>query len=235
MRKLIVAIGIVGMLLATYSCQQNKYHSKNDDSVEIDENEIGQDPNVDNYPVIAIDMSKYRDTIVGKFDGLHVDTLISEPVLSMDTTDSVNESIYEPYFHWRVFTVGGTVKDLEFINRTIRIKFISEGDLDGDGCDDWGFITAWPTSNWMKYNIFSYVDGYWAQLIEPTSIFIPHVKYSDSDTSGIVKKEDLASRHRKKGYLNVKFSDIRNNGEDFLVIDTVMVIPPKKPITVIQR
>ena len=153
----------------------------------------------------------------------------------MDTTDSVNESIYEPYFHWRVFTVGGTVKDLEFINRTIRIKFISEKDLDGDGCDDWGFITAWPTSNWMKYNIFSYVDGYWAQLIEPTSIFIPHIKYSDSDTSGIVKKEDLASRHRKKGYLNVKFSDIRNNGEDFLVIDTVMAIPPKKPITVIQR
>ena len=52
---------------------------------------------------------------------------------------------------------------------------------------------------------------------------------ADDEGSGITY-DDIAKPSHKKGYgyVDIKFSDIRNNGEDFLLIDTVFQVTSYK-------
>ena len=109
-------------------------------------------------------LAQYRDMLIGNFNGLQIDTLICEPM------DSINSDDKEFYYRWRVFTKNKTVKDLIFENITIGIHFVKEGDLDGNGTDEWGFVNEWPTSNLMGYHAFTNLNGEWQYIIEPTSI-----------------------------------------------------------------
>lgn len=161
-------------------------------------------------------LAQYRDTLVGNFNGLELDTLIAEPIGEKDNGN---------YTNWIVYTKNGSVKDI-IIGNTIGIHFVFEGDLDRDGTDGWGYITEWTTSNWMAYHAFTNVNGEWQQIIEPTPIWLPHLDPQDSlDYS--IKKEDILQSSENTGLLKVKFSDIRNNGENFLIIDTLIRIKPQ--------
>ena len=171
-------------------------------------------------------LAQYRDTLMGKFDGIHVDTLIAEPfgerAKSLDPKD-----IYAGwYYNWRIFSKNGTVEELKIENSTTGIKFIEEGDVDGDGKDEWGFVTEWPTSNWMAYKLYHNNNGKWELLIDPTSIWLPHIDPEDKNY-GANSAEELIQKSDKKGYLKVKFSDVRNDGGDFLLIDTLIQIPQR--------
>ncbi len=86
-------------------------------------------------------MAQYRDTLIANFNGLEIDTLICEPM------DSMNPDYRGFHYKWRVFTKNKTVKDLILENKTIGIHFVYEGDLDGNGTEEWGYVTEWPTSN----------------------------------------------------------------------------------------
>lgn len=152
-----------------------------------------------------------RDTLIGKFDGVNVDTLIAEPYGEVDPYDKWW------YYNWRVFTKKGSVNELKLEGKTVGIKFVREGDLDEDGKDEWGFVTNWPTSNWMRYHVFTNVNNNWKYMIRPTSIFLP-----DLDR---LSAEKLVEKSDKKGFVKVKFSDLRNGG-DFVVIDTLIGISP---------
>lgn len=172
-------------------------------------------------------LAQYRDTLIGNFNGLEVDTLIAEPI------DTVNgewnkENLFEGWhYKWRVFTKQGSVKDLILDKKTIGIHFVNEGDLDGNGTDEWGYITEWPTSNWMCYHAFTNINGEWQHIIEPTPIYLPHIDPQDSPYYTI-KKEDILQSSENAGFLKVKFSDVRNDGENFLIIDTLIRICPQK-------
>lgn len=74
---------------------------------------------------------------MGILNGRGIDTLIAEPIGEKD-------SVW--YFKWRVFTKNNSVKPL-IIDNTIGIHFVYEGDLDGNGTDEWGYVTEWETSN----------------------------------------------------------------------------------------
>ena len=76
----------------------------------------------------SINTSYIGDTLIGKFNGVDIDTLISEPI---ETTD-------RPSYNWRVYTKKGTVKDIILENQTIDVRFIGEGDLDGNCTTDYG-------------------------------------------------------------------------------------------------
>lgn len=161
-------------------------------------------------------LAKYRDTIVGNFSGSQIDTLISEPL------DSISDPTYEGFhYRWKVFAKNHSVKDI-IIDNTIRIKFVTEGDLDGDGADEWGYKTDWETSNWMLYHVYTYKNGKAQYLIEPTSIWDIHLD-PENNCRVFISKEDIVTKYTPDS-VKVKFSDIRNNGEDFLLIDTIMPI-----------
>ena len=168
-------------------------------------------------------LAQYRDTLIGKFNGIEIDTLICEPI------DSLSPIEYGRYggchYEWRVYTTNGTVKDL-IVGNTIGINFIKEGDLDGNGTEDWGYVTQWPTSQWMGYDAFTNINGEWQHIIEPTSIWLPHLDPQDS-IYYTIREEDILQPSDKSEFIKVKFSDVRNNGEDFLLIDTLIQVNPR--------
>ena len=165
-------------------------------------------------------LAQYRDTLIGNFNGLEIDTLICEPM------DSLNPNYKGFHYKWRVFTKNKTVKDLILENKTIGIHFVYEGDLDGNGTDEWGYVTERETSNWMCYHAFTNKRGKWEHIIEPTNIWLPHLDPQDS-ISYRISKEDILQPSDNSGFLKVKFSDVRNDGEDFLIIDTMIMLNHK--------
>ncbi len=165
-------------------------------------------------------LAQYRDTLIGNFNGLEIDTLICEPM------DSLNPNYKGFHYKWRVFTKNNSVKTLIIDNKTIGIHFVYEGDLDGNGTDEWGYVTEWETSNWMCYHAFTNINGEWQHIIEPTSIWLPHLDPQDS-ISYRITKEDILQSSEDSGFLKVKFSDVRNNGEDFLIVDTMIMLNHK--------
>ena len=200
---------LFALLLCSWGCKnrstsvqtENSFAS---DSTEININQVTEKTDEDT-------LAEYRDTLIGNFNGHEIDTLIAEPNVSQEDNRRI-------YFNWRVITKNNTVKPLE-ISNTIGIQFIYEGDLDGNGTDEWGYITEWPTSCWMFYNAFTNVNGEWQLLIEPTSIFIPHLDD--------IEKEDIVQSTGNSKFLKVKFSDVRNEGGSFLLIDTLIMIRPQ--------
>lgn len=168
-------------------------------------------------------LAQYRDTLIGKFNGIDVDTLICEPI---DSLSPKEDGTYGGcHYKWRVYTTNGTVKDL-IVGKTVGINFIKEGDLDGNGTEEWGYVTQWPTSMWMRYNAFTNINGEWQHIIEPTPIWIPHLDQQDS-LYHTIREEDILQPSEKSDFIKVKFSDVRNNGEDFLLIDTLIQVNPR--------
>jgi hypothetical protein len=166
-------------------------------------------------PQTADHLAKYRDTIVGNFSGSQIDTLISEPL------DSISDPNYKGFhYHWRVFAKNGSVDDI-LIDNTIAIKFVKEGDLDGDGADEWGYKTEWETSTWMLYHVYTYKNGK-PHLIEPSPIWDIHLDPANNDRVSI-SQDEIVSKYSHDS-VKLKFSDVRNDGEDFLLIDTIMPI-----------
>lgn len=126
-------------------------------------------------------MAQYRDTLIGRFNGIDIDTLICEPI------DSLSPIEYGRYggchYEWRVYSTNGTVKDL-IVGNTIGINFLKEGDLDGNGTEEWG------------YHSFTNINGEWQHIIEPTPIWIPHLDQQDS-IYYTIRKEDILQPSEK--------------------------------------
>ncbi len=168
--------------------------------------------------------AQYRDTIIGRFNGIDIDTLICEPI---DSLSPLEDDLFGgKHYKWRVYTTNGTVKD-RIVGNTIGINFIKEGDLDGNGTEEWGYVTQWPTSQWMGYHAFTNINGEWQHIIEPTSIWLPHLDPQDS-IYYTIREDDILQPSEKSEFIKVKFSDVRNNGEDFLLIDTLTLVSTKK-------
>lgn len=75
-------------------------------------------------PRVDDSLAQYRDTLIGRFNGIDIDTLICEPIDSL--SPMTDEWFGGKHFQWRVYTTNGTVKDL-IIGNTERIDFIKEG------------------------------------------------------------------------------------------------------------
>lgn len=78
----------------------------------------------------------------------------------------------------------------------------------------------------MCYHAFTNINGEWQHIIEPTTIWLPHIDPQDS-MDYTINKEDILQPSEHAGFLKVKFSDVRNDGEDFLIIDTLIRINPQ--------
>lgn len=202
-------------VLSLCSCSGRKQRESNS----ANNNDFPQEVNyIDNF---------VSDTIVGKFNGVDVDTLVSWPIDTIPETCDPDD-IYAPWhYKWVVKSLNGTVKDL-IIERTTRVALVPEGDLDGDGNEEFGYVTHWPTSNWMQYHLFTYKDGEWKTLIEPFPVWLCHIDSEDSISNPQrFTEKDIAHPTGKKGEIHIRFSDVRNDGEDFLFIDTIVKVNPQ--------
>lgn len=158
---------------------------------------------------------QYRDTIVGKFNGIDIDTLICEPIGKL-----IKDELFgEFYTEWRVYTTKGTVEELK-IGNTIGIEFVKEGDLDRNKTDEWGFLTQWPTSSWTVYELFVFDEGKWKLMVEPIRIWRDHLETSFSES-------DITQPSNKEGFIKIKTSDVIDEVTNWIVVDTIVPINPK--------
>jgi len=159
-------------------------------------------------------ISQYRDTIVGKFNGIDIDTLICEPAGKLIKDDLFGEF----YTEWRVYTTKGSVEDLK-IGNTIGIEFVREGDLDGNKTEEWGFLTQWPTSSWTVYEIFTFEEGRWKAMIDPIRIWTDHLETTFSE-------RDIAQPSSKKDNIKIKTSDVIDDVTNWIVVDSIVSVNP---------
>lgn len=153
-------------------------------------------------------MEKFRDTIIGNFAGNDIDTLIAEPI---DTTTDCS------LWNWRIYSKNNAFDTLILSQRFI-VKLIQEGDLDGNGTEEFGVRREIEAGTWDNYCVYTYDKGEWKYLIEPIWTYSDHF-YTDMN-----KGADVVERTNQSGYVTVRFSDIRN--DDFCIVDTLIPIAP---------
>lgn len=154
-------------------------------------------------------LAQYRDTIIGKFDGNSIDTLIAEPI---DTTIDRN------LWNWQIYGKENTIDTL-ILSHRFAVRLIQEGDLDGNGTDEFGIRREAEAGTWDNYCVYTYDNGEWKYLVNPIWTYSDHF-YTDMD-----KGADVVERANQSGYVTVRFSDIRN--DDFCIVDTLMPIAPR--------
>lgn len=153
-------------------------------------------------------MEKYKDTLIGNFDGVHIDTLIAEPI---DTT--IDRSLW----NWRIYGKNNSVDTL-ILSQRFTVRLIQEGDLDGNGTDEFGIRREAEAGTWDNYCVYTYDKGEWKYLINPIWTYGNHY-YTDLNNGN-----DVVERTNQSGYVTVRFSDIRN--DDFCIVDTLTPIAP---------
>ncbi len=91
-------------------------------------------------------LALYRDTLKGNFNGLEIDTLIAEPI---DTT--IDRSLW----NWRIYGKKNTVDTL-ILSHRFNVRLIHEGDLDGNGTDEFGVRREAEAGTWDNYCVYTY-------------------------------------------------------------------------------
>lgn len=153
-------------------------------------------------------MAQYRDTIIGKFDGKDIDTLIAEPI---DT--AIDRSLW----NWRIYGKNNTVDTL-ILSQRFTVRLIQEGDLDRNGTDEFGIRSEKESGTWDSYMVYTYQDNEWKYLIQPIWTYSTHFYEALNNGADVVQPTS------QKEVVKVRFSDIRN--DDFCIIDTLIKVAP---------
>ena len=146
-----------------------------------------------------------KDIIVGNFTGHGLDTLFvvqSQP----DTTKDWELSI-------SYYAISNN-KKIPPIQLYGHVKFapriVFEGDLDGNGTDEWGYLHTWLNSQWRYYRVFTLVRGEWRYLVESDKLDTPEW----FRCSG----QDIIEPAGKPGYVKIHYGTF---GRDFGSYDTI--------------
>lgn len=158
-------------------------------------------------------LAQYRDTIIGNFEGNNIDTLIAEPI---DTT--IDRSLW----NWRIYGKNNTV-DTMILSQRFDVRLIQEGDLDGNGTDEFGVRREAEAGTWDNYCVYTYDKGEWKYLIKPIWTYSAHF-YTDLNNGN-----DVVEGTNHPDLVRVQFSDIRN--DDFCIVDTIIPIAPHSIIS----
>lgn len=155
-------------------------------------------------------LAQYRDTLIGRFNGNDIDTLIAEPI------DTIKE---RSMWNWRIFSKQNSVDTL-ILTQRFNVKMIQEGDLDGNGTDEFGVRRESEAGTWDNYYIYTFDSGEWKYLTEPIRTYSTHFYDNLSNGNNVAEKTDDC------GLTRIRFSDVRN--DDFLIMDTLVRINPHK-------
>ncbi|MBD5346171.1 MAG: hypothetical protein HDR92_03450 [Bacteroides sp.] len=106
-------------------------------------------------------------------------------------------------------------------------QLVYEGDVDGDGKDEWGYLHTRMTSQWRKYDVFNYDNNRkeWRFLFEDTST----VDHNLLDTPEYVRSSgvDIVEKGPEKGLIKINYGTWHPNYEirDTIVTPTYTPVP----------
>lgn len=174
--------------------------TSNADGKTHDENAIEDQPELyEYYPgkyLNSVAGHDERDTIVGNFTGKGIDTIF---VCWESHYPEKNE--YDQSTSYYAKSNNPELPTIELWGcDEVSPKLVYEGDVDGDGKDEWGYLHTWMNSQWRAYRIYTLVGNEWRYLISPTNAILNTDETLRSSGLEVVEKGD------KKGYIKVHFS-----------------------------
>lgn len=153
-----------------------------------------------------------QDTITGNFTGKGIDTLYVSHDLNKENGDK-----------WQFYAESPN-KNIPKINlwgfREAFPKLVNEGDLDGNGTCEVGYLHTWMNSQWRTYRVFTLLNGKWYYLIKPDHDYMEtseHFRYS---------KKEILEPSEKTGWIKVNYE---TQGMGAMIKDTI-VKPDYSPI-----
>lgn len=91
-----------------------------------------------------------KDTIVGNFTGNHIDTLYVW--VKFDEKAAIEDRV-----KYYAKSNNPELPAIELYGCLgCQPQLVYEGDVDGDGKDEWGYLHTWESSQWRYYRIYNY-------------------------------------------------------------------------------
>lgn len=145
------------------------------------------------------------DTIVGNFTGSSIDTIF------IVIGDDPEPSDFQTKAYWAVCS-NPRVKPIRLWGHdNDQPKLVFEGDLDGNGTDEWGYLQTWIVSQWRSYCVFTYYQAEWRYLTDSHTLF----------TSEYLRRsgKDIVEPGPQKGTILVHYAPHDVNSS---IIDTII-------------
>ena len=179
-----------------------------------------------------------RDTIVGNFTGNGIDTLYVERVVeckcnnfskAYDEDEHLNHEMDDELVKYYLTSTNPALGRVELFGCALLApRLVNEGDLDGNETCEVGYLPVWLTSQWRGYFIFTFKDGKWKYLINPTT------ETKDKNGGGLFETGyllrgsgyEIATPSGKKGLVRIKYE---TQGVNAIIKDT-LVTPDYKEI-----
>ena len=158
---------------------------------------------------------KERDTIFGKFNGRTIDTLRVETrkVKKNDSTETVE---------YYVVASRKTIPEIKINGTPHRApKLVCEGDLDGNGTDEWGYLATGVSSTWRTYSVFTLKKNRWYYLLKNDRL--------ETTDWFRCSGNEILEKGGKKGFVKINYG-YSTTSED-LIGDTIVkatFVPIKK-------
>ncbi len=151
-----------------------------------------------------------KDTIVGNFTGKGVDTLF---VVEKDNTDGDGKICY-------LESSNKSLKPLNLGLHSGAPLLVNEGDLDGNGTIEVGYLPVWWTSQWRPYQVLTFKNGKWCYFINPEHEYM--------DTGELIRAsgKEIVEPSIKKGWIKVNYETQEVNA----IIKDTIVKPDYSPI-----
>ena len=146
-----------------------------------------------------------RDTIVGNFTGKGLDTLY---VVASERDTSVD---FESSVKYYAVSNNPKIPRVELYGHpSVALRLVYEGDLDGNGTDEWGYLHTWLNSQWRYYRVFTLANGRWRYLLESDKLDTP-MWFRESG-------KEVVEPSGKKGYVKINYGTF---GPEFEMLDTI--------------
>lgn len=165
----------------------------------------------------TIEAHDEQDTIIGNFTGNGLDTLYVRCVENPDAQRT--DSIFEERFKWFLASDNAKIPTLELYGyNLVSPKLVNEGDLDGNGTCEVGYLHTWMNSQWRYYRILTLVDGEWKYLVSGAFLETPEwFRHSGVEVAEPGKeKGTILIHHYRETY------DEKTGEHDFIIVDTIV-------------
>lgn len=153
------------------------------------------------YPESIVLGHLEEDTIIGDFDGKALDTLFVASqscgcVDFMNCKHAENDETVRYY----IVSKSGRISSIRLMAASSQPpRIVNEGDLDGDGKCEVGYMPTWMTSQWRTYRVLTYDGREWRYLIDPND--------ESLSTSRIFRfsGHDIVEKGEKEGTVRIRY------------------------------